>query len=1116
MSKEKSIHMSTTAATARLWTAVKPSLVCGILTVSCLIALTGPSRAFASGPVFDLVAEAPTFTQTERFLVIAQMQNIGSEATNGEPLTMRVQLPPGITADIIDHGPNGGENQPPQQWVCPSKATETFTCIYPASVNSRELTDTVFIDLVLPPGTAGVLKIPLTVSGGGAPPFTREAQTTIGSPGPFGISSFEDPIVNKDGSPSTQAGAAPYAITSKIAFKTHSETPIANYIAATDPIQDFKDVHVDLPPGFIGYPQAVPHCTLHQLSIQLNDQLPGCPTSSQVGTATVRSGGTAPLWFEVPLFNVEPFPGSPVAFGFGIQGVTVLLNATLRSDGDYGVTVNVPDSPNSIPVLSTEVTVWGVPYDHGHDNDRFCGGPGGENYHNFNGGPKGIPCEVSSPPVAFLRNPTSCPSEPLSVGLRVNDYPVGADTDAATYLNGMAPPDQVIATGTTGCDQLPFTPGISIQPTLAQAATPTGVDVRVTLPQSNGPYGLAEADMRKAVVTLPQGMTINPSAANGLGACSDAQLRLASAAPAACPDDSKLGTVTLDTPLLSHSIEGGIYVRSQNSSDPTSGEMFRIALELRDDPDGVDVKLAGNIAVNPSTGQLTTTFDNTPQLPFSDIALHFKGGSRAPLLNPSTCGSHTITARLSSWARPESPTVLSSDYQVTSGPGGGPCPPPVPFSPTLFAGTENPVAGVFTPFTMTFTRPDGQQTLAGLRLQMPPGLLGMVRNIARCPEPQAAMGACGADSQMGSVVVGAGAGQTPFYLTGRIYMTGPYGGQPFGLSIVVPAVAGPFNLGNVVVRGAIAIDPHTAALTITTDPLPQIVDGIPVFIRSVTATVDHPGFIFNPTSCAAMKIEATVSSAQGAVENLANHFQVGGCSSLSFHPKFAVSTSARTSRAGGASLDAKLTYPQGAGQANIAKVKVALPKQLPSRLTTLQKACADSVFNANPANCPSASAVGIARAVTPLLAAPLSGPVYFVSHGGEAFPDLVVLLQGEGVRVDLVGSTFISSKGITSSTFKTVPDVPVSSFELYLPMGRYSALAANGSLCKGSLVMPTSLVAQNGAVIHQSTKIAVSGCPAKASKKSKASKARKARRAAAAARHEHRRRGTSPSNRRSK
>jgi hypothetical protein len=349
--------------------------------------------------------------------------------------------------------------------------------------------------------------------------------------------------------------------------------------------------------------------------------------------------------------------------------------------------------------------------------------------------------------------------------------------------------------------------------------------------------------------------------------------------------------------------------------------------------------------------------------------------------------------------------------------------------------------------------------------------------------------------------------RSPFYVTGRVYLTSSYNGAPFGLSIVVPALAGPYNLGTVVVRAAVNVDPHTAALTITSEPLPQILQGVPLLVRAVNVTVDRPNFIINPTNCNPLSVNAMLTSFLGSTMALSEHFQVTNCAALAFAPKFSASTSGKTSRANGASLFVKLSYPQGRN-ANIARVKVELPKKLPSRLTTLQKACLASVFNADPANCPAASIVGVARATTPILPVQLSGPAYFVSNGNEAFPDLNILLQGYGVRVDLIGSTYISKSGITSSTFKTVPDVPVTTFELYFPEGPYSALAANGNLCKSGLSMPTEFVAQDGAEIHESTKIAVTGCgKAKASaagtRKAKAARAggqAKRRRAGRAAR----------------
>ena len=432
------------------------------------------------------------------------------------------------------------------------------------------------------------------------------------------------------------------------------------------------------------------------------------------------------------------------------------------------------------------------------------------------------------------------------------------------------------------------------------------------------------------------------------------------------------------------------------------------------------------------------------------------------------------------------PDVSSATFFNVQG-----CSSPVPLSPGFSSGTVTPQAGQFSSFTMNLSRQDREQYVKGIQVHTPPGLLGMLSSVPLCGAGEAEAGTCAAASKIGTTRVASGAGSHPFEIEGTVYLTGPYDGAPFGLSIVTPAVAGPFNLGLVVVRARIAVNPENSTLTVTTDEtgphaIPQILDGVPLRLKRITVDIDRPDFMFNPTNCGApdlpgtQQVTAVITGAENAKTEVSSAFAVGGCKSLEFKPKFVVSTSGKTSKADGASLDAKVTYPAGSvgNEANIAKVKVDLPKQLPSRLTTLQKACLAATFEANPASCRAASIVGIVKANTPLLPVELSGPVYFVSHGGEAFPSLEIVLQGDGVRVDLVGSTFISKAGITSSTFKTVPDVPINTFDIYLPEGKYSALAANGNLCTSAskLSMPTAFVAQNGAEIHETTKIAVSGC----------------------------------------
>jgi hypothetical protein len=554
---------------------------------------------------------------------------------------------------------------------------------------------------------------------------------------------------------------------------------------------------------------------------------------------------------------------------------------------------------------------------------------------------------------------------------------------------------------------------------------------------------------------------LSPSAADGLLACSQAQIGLENANKPTCPDASKVATVTIKTPLLPDPLEGEVYLAApQNFAGPLEnpfGSLIALYLVAEDPTAGVLVKLAGQTTPDPVTGQLVTTFEDTPQLPFSDLELHFFGTARAPLSTPALCGAYTTESSFTPWSGTP-PVAPSSTFQIISGPNGTPCADRQPFAPGFQAGTTNLQAGAFTPFTLTMTRPDGDQTLGRVSMQMPPGLLGTLSSVKLCPEPQASLGTCGEESLIGHTIVSAGLGNDPYTVTGgKVYITTAYGGGQYGLSIVNPAAAGPFVLDEgrpVVVRASISVDPHTAALTIVSGPLPTILDGIPLQIQRVNVTAERPGgFTFNPTNCTKMAINGRLGSSEGASAPVSSPFQVADCANLKFAPKFAVSTAGKTSKPKGASLSVKLTYPQApeGTYANITRVKVDLPKQLPSRLTTLQKACTNAQFNANPAGCPSASMIGFATVHTPILGAPLSGPAIFVSHGGEAFPSLIMVLQGDGVKLDLVGTTFISKAGITSSTFKTVPDAPVGSFELNLPEGKFSALAANGNLCKSKL-----------------------------------------------------------------
>jgi hypothetical protein len=852
-----------------------------------------------------------------------------------------------------------------------------------------------------------------------------------------------------------------------------------------------KDLRFKLPPGLVGNPTPIPKCPL---SVFVNARTFKCPDDTAVGVATPIvtnvSAVQVPLASTVPLYSLEPAVGEPARFGFNTSLGPVVLDTSVQTGEGYGVVVSAPDIPDDFGFIGAQTTFWGVPGDARHDTAR---GSCLDEYEGTMTNAKRFefPCPVEQKSQPFLIMPTSC-AGPLRTSVEGDSWTeIGHFTAPKEYTFANAEGQPI---DEDGCSHLNFDPSISVAPDSQNASTPSGLTVGVHVDQEAGlnPLGLADSNVKETTVTLPAGIGLNPAGADGLSACATSQIALDSPAEQTCPESSKVGTLEIKTPLLPNPLVGAAYLASQNANP--FGSLLALYLVAKDPVSGVLVKLAGEVKADFQTGQLVSTFKETPQLPFEDLTLRFFGGSRAPLGTPALCGSYATTASIAPWSGNPA-TQASSEFQVTAGPNGGPCSNPLPFAPLLTAGSLNLQAGAFTPFTMTMSREDGNQNLDAIQLKMPPGLLGTLSNVKLCGEAQANAGSCGPESLIGHTTVSVGLGSTPYTVTGgEVFITGPYGGAPYGLSIVNPAKAGPFDLGKVIVRAKIEVDPITAALTITSDTtgpyaIPQFIQGIPLQIKHVNVTIDRSGFTFNPTSCAPMSVGGGITSSQGAVSQLHVPFQVTNCATLAFKPSFSVSTSGKTSRANGASLHVKLSYPKApfGTQTNIAKVKVDLPRQLPSRLSTLQKACPASVFDANPAACPPESKVGEAKATTPLLPVALNGPAYFVSYGGAKFPELIVVLSGYGTTVQLHSETFISKAGITSSTFRSVPDVPVGTFELTLPQGKFSALGAPSGLCKVALKMPTAFTAQNGDVIKKSTPITVTGCP-KSKKTGKAPK----------------------------
>lgn len=931
------------------------------------------------------------------------------------------------------------------------------------------------------------------VENSAAPPSgvtgSEETFTTFGVQS-FSVSAF-GPVV---GEVDALAGSHPYELTTTISFPT-TTVPHRSDAAEANP----RNIEVQLPPGLIGNPDAVAKCSPYNVA---HDD---CSGASQVGVLTVitAEGNVT----ESPIYNLVPPKGVAAQFGARFNGyVTAHIDAKVRTGGGYGVEADSLYASSAEGLISATVTLWGVPSAESHDSERYCPVPGA--------GFEGLSCEERGPAVPFLSNPTSCTSS-RATSVRVDSW---QEPDAFVTASGEMP-------AITGCGKVDFKPSMVVAPTSRASDSSSGLDVELKVPQNEDPTGLAEADLKDAKVTLPPGVTVNPSSANGLAACpllsgkeahaGQSGIDLENAEPANCPEASKIGKVTIKSPLLEEELTGGVYVAQQNANPFKSLLALYIAVEAPER--GIVVKLAGHVELNPTTGQLTTTFDENPQLPFETLKLDFFGGERGSLATPRTCGSYQPTALLEPFshqgASGEEGTPDAEPYiepfAITSGPNGSAC-GGSSFTPSFTAGSSSPVAGAYSPFELSFSREDGEQELSGLQVKMPLGLVGKLAGVAECSGAQIAAAehstgtaeqadpSCPAASEVGTVEVGAGTGSSPFFLPGRVYLTGSYENAPYGLAVVVPVLAGPFDLGTVVVRSRIEINPHTAQVTVTSDPFPQILDGIPPRMRRVDVHISRPEFTLNPTNCQAANVTGTLTSASGTQHPVSSRFQIDDCGSLSFKPGFRVFTHAAHTRRYGAYLRVKVT--SGKGQANIKSVHVELPKLLPSRVETLKLACSAKQFAENPAGCPADSHVGMAVAHTPILGAPLMGSAIFVSHGGAAFPDLDVVLQGDGVTVDLEGNTNIV-KGITSSDFKSVPDVPVSSFELTLPQGKDSALAATGNLCfqtvrshkhnlrkRRKLLMPTTITGQNGAQIKQSTVISVSGCGKAAGKPHKKKK----------------------------
>jgi hypothetical protein len=823
-----------------------------------------------------------------------------------------------------------------------------------------------------------------------------------------------------------------------------------------------KRLRVDVPPGLAADPQTLETCSRTEF------QAKACKPGTEAGFVELEAVVEVPvlgntlLTLKGKVFNLAQEPGLPLLFGIEVEGVKPIVEnvqlfleghvsyakeAVLAArgvpSGDYHEWFEIKNIPNEVEVEALGVPLTKAPLKTLKSKLFFNGQAGKGN---------------------FLTLPSVCGAPSLSTSYVEVESETGEIASSPTV-----PPVSV-----EGCDKVPFKPTATIAPesTASGSDQPDGVTVEVKAPQNMGAEEINTADIQNARVTLPEGLTLDPSAAHGLETCTAAQIGIGTTNGVSCPAASQVGEATIETDLPPNSLKGPVYLGSPGGGS-IAGPPFTLYVDAESSY-GVSVRLQGKVSPNPSTGRLEATFTENPQLPFSDLIMKLNGGKHAPLANPLACGTAHIEALFKPYTG--EPEALSSNPFAATG-----CANPLPFSLGQSTQSANSTAGAYSSYTFNLTRADGQQYLSQVSTTLPAGLLGAIPSVALCGEPQAASGSCAESAKIGTASVTAGSGSEPYGFSGPVYLTGPYDGAPYGLSIPVPIAAGPFNFGTITTRATITVNPYTARVTATTTNLPTIVSGVPVRLKSLKVEVNRPSFIFNPTNCSPLATESALTgfaqlpSSSGATQSLSSPFLLGACNALAFKPSFKVSTSAKASKPIGASLQVNLL--QGAHQANLRSVYAQLPIQLPSRLTTLQKACPEATFAANPVACrPLGSEVGTAVVHTPVLPGALTGSAYLVSHGGAAFPDLDLVLEDGLVRLILVGNTNIK-KGITSSTFAAIPDAPLTSFVLSLPTGPHSALTANGSLCAKPLIMPTVITAQSGAQIKQNTRISVSSCP---------------------------------------
>jgi hypothetical protein len=1074
----------------------------GALAIAAVIVLAAATAAQATprAPEIGLVVPDTMEAGAETFIPSFTFLNNSDETLNG---TMQVKLEVGTSATIIPTsnwsiGLAGSINEYVE---CDQPAPTEFECVL--SMPPDLFRPGIAVNLIdgfniaVEPGATGNFEVSATVSGGGAPTATETRVVTIGPPAPFGIMDWSGQIQNDDGSSMSQAGAAPDRIVTTLRPELHAVKLLGGALPFFTPHESLKDASAQLPPGLIGNTASIPRCSLVDLQTNShNGNVPACPPDSQVGVFRGSIVGHLAL---VGLYNVEPPPGSVASFAFVYHQVVIQLVAKLRPD-DYGVDLKAYNLSTTQRAQVAVFEFWGEPGSPSHDGVR------GDCLDSaVHVGAVGDSCPAGTAGTSFLRTPTEC-TRPLTFGFEANTYEHPEIIHKASFD---LPPMH-------GCDRVPLEAALEATPTSQEADSPTGLRARVEVnnPGLTNPDAISGSDVKRVEVTLPEGVTINPSQADGLNVCSEAQLESSELSfhpdgSKGCPSDSKIGTVSVDTPLLDETVDGNVYV-AEPYHNPF-GSLLALYVVLEEPQRGVLVKLAGKVDLDPRSGQITTTFDDLPQLPFSDFEFRFREGARAPLVTPRACGTYTTRTEFAPWADPSKVRTSESSFQITKGVGGGPCPSAglPPFKPGLIAGSRNNNAGSFSPFDLRLFRNDGEQEFTHFSIKLPPGITAKLAGVSFCPDAAIAaasvasrLGAeeiarpsCPAASEIGRTLVGAGVGSVLTYAPGKVYLAGAYHGSPLSIVAITAAKVGPFDLGTVVVREAVRVNYETGEVFIDaggSDPIPHIIKGVSTHLRDIRVYVERPDFALNPTSCDPTSTASTVLGAgldfttavDDAPVTVTSRYQAAGCTGLGFKPKLGLGLKGGTKRSENPSLRAVLAPRKG--DANISKIRVTLPHSEFLAQEHIRTICTRVQFAAGyrpGERCPEGSIYGHVRAVTPLLDEPLTGPVYLRSSSHK-LPDLVIALHSGRIDFAVAGKIdSIPRTGQIRTTFDTIPDAPLTKVVLTMQGGRRSLLVNSANLCRHAYRAIVELDGHNGKIRDSRPAVKAKGCGGKRKKR---------------------------------